>query len=469
MKKRWASYTITVLIVSILMSMFILPASAVYNDDVTAPEFTSNVVYVESLDYGTVIFNKNSNVRVPMASLTKITTALVVLENCENLDDKITVQQSSIDIIAGTDSSTAGIKAGEILTVRQLLNLLLIRSANEAACILADYIAGSNAAFVDMMNEYVTNLGCKDTHYINCHGLDGDEHYTTAEDLAIIIKQALKNETFVEIDSQAQYTLAATNLREEITYSTTNLLMVKNSGYYYEYCSGIITGSTSKAGYCLASTAEKNGCKYLCIILGGKSVGSNAANGAFKETVSAYNWVFSNIKRSKVVEKATVVDVVDVSLAKKTDHVRLIPSEEVFALVPSSTDISSEILIETVEGSIPNDIKAPIKAGDVLGKANVTYKGEILATIDLVAAEDISRGFFASIGYYLGKFLTSTFMKIIYVLLVTFILIILGMRSYNKKRRAASKTRVVHKSNHYKAKPGTDYSKNYKRTNYKRK
>lgn len=468
MKKRLTFIISTMLIVSILISMFLLPASATYNDDVTAPNFESNVVYMESLDYGTVIFDRNSKTEVAIASLTKITTALVVLENCTDLDKQITVEQSTLNALAGTDSSTAGIKAGEILTVRQLLNLLLVRSANEAACILAEYVGGSVDKFVDMMNEYVKALGCEHTHYMNVHGLDAEGHYSTAEDLAIIIKHALENEIFVDITSQATYTLAATNMRDEITYSNTNLLLSNKSGYYYEYCTGIKTGSTDDAGLCLASVAEKNGCRYLCIIMGGDYVGASHSNGAFRETIQAYKWVYENIQLKIVAKKTTVVDVVDVDLAKGTDHVRLVPAEDVTALIPTSVDTSS-ILVETVEGSVPESVKAPIKAGDVIGKANVTFGGDIIATVDLVAGEDVDRGFFAALGYYLGKFLKSTFMKVVYVILGACILIILGLRSYNKKRREANRIRVVHSSNHYKARPNTQYRKNYKRTNYNNK
>lgn len=441
MKKRLTFLLSLVLIFSYIFSV---PAYATYNDEV---EFESEIVYMESLDRGTVIFNKNANKKTSEASLTKITTAMVVLDNCKDLDAVVTVSQKVMDTLAGTNSSTAGISVGEQLTVRQLLNLMLVKSANEAASILADYVGGDIDTFVEMMNKFAADLGCKNTHYTNPHGLDEENHYSTAEDLAKIIKYALKNETFCEIVSSPTYTLSATNKRGEVTYTNTNSMLQSNSMYYYEYCKGIKTGTTENAGKCLASYATKNGYSYLCIIMKAPEKDSNgdgyAENFAFKETKKAYEWAFNNIKLKVVAEPSDVVTVVDVDLAKKVDHVRLVPSEEATALVPASVDPSA-ILIEPIADSIQKDIKAPIKAGTVLGKANVMYAGDVLYTIDLVAGEDVDRSFFSYIGYLIKKFFSSAVMKLVLVILgiaLAFYIVVNILYSNKKKKQ---KIRVVH-------------------------
>ena len=464
MKRRLTFFIITMLIITLLIpTVLIIPASAAYNNEI---DFQSEIVYMENLDNNTVIFNKNSSKRTPMASLTKITTAMVVLDHCDNLDEKVTVSASALASLKGTNSSTAGTKAGEVLTVRELLYLLLVRSANEASCILAEHIAGDIPSFVDMMNDFASSLGLKNTHYVNTHGLDADGHYTTAEDLATIIKYALQNETFCEIVSSPTYTQKETNKRKETIYTNTNNLLISNSSYYYEPCKGIKTGSTDNAGHCLASYATKNGYTYLCIIIGApyELLNEDATiktNFAFRETKQAYEWVFSNIKLKNICTTTDVVDVVDVDLARKTDHVRLVPASDVSTLMPANVD-TSLLEIKTVPGSVPTDLKAPIKAGEVLGQAEIKYAGDTIETIDLVAGEDVARSASAALKYGIKNFFTSKFMRVIYIAIALLILIILGLRYYNKNIRKSKKYRVVKTNTPIRTTTG--FSKKYKRT-----
>jgi len=452
--KKTLTFLISVLI--LLLSICVVPVHATYNNEI---EFTSDIVYMESLDKGTVIFNKNSKQKTSMASLTKITTALVVLDNCKDLNKQITVSQKVLDTLAGTNSSTAGITAGEQLTIKQLLYLMLVKSANEAASILADYVGnGSISNFIDMMNEFAKNQGCTNTHYVNPHGLDAENHYTTAEDLAKIIKYGLKNETFCEIVGSPTYTLEKTNKRNTVTYSNTNSLLHSYSPYYYEYCKGIKTGTTDEAGHCLASYATKNGYSYLCIVISGpnkKATNSSGApiNIAFKETKKAYEWAFKNIKLKVVAKPTDFVTSIDVALARNTDHVRLVPKEESTALMPTNVD-SSAILIVPIKDSLAKDVKAPVKAGEVLGQAQVMYAEDVLYTIDLVAGEDVDRSFFAYIGYLIKSFFQSTLMKLVFGLLVIAIVTILAMHFISKGKKKQKSIHIV-RMNSKKQKPAT--------------
>lgn len=464
MKKRLTFFITIVLIITLLApTLSTIPASAAYNGEI---DFEAEIVYMENLDQNSVIFNKNSTKQVPMASLTKITTAMVVLDNCKNLDEEVTASEAAIKALRGTNSSTAGTQAGEVLTVRELLNLLLIRSANETALILAEHVGGDVETFVGMMNDFAESLGCKNTHYVNPHGLDANGHYSTAEDIALIIKYALQNDTFREIVGTAEYIMPATNKRKETKYLNTNNLLLKNSSYYYEPCKGIKTGSTNNAGYCLASYATKNGYTYLCVIMNAPNKplteeSTYNINYSFRETKIAYEWVFSNIKLKTITSTTDVVDVVDVALAKKTDHVRLVPANDVSALMPANLD-AEQLEIKTVPGSVPKDLKAPIKAGTVLGQAEIKYAGDIIETVDLVAGEDVDRSLIAALKYGIKSFFTSKFMRFIYAGIAVVILLIILLRYYNKNIKK-KKYKVV-KGGQRPVRTTTGYKKNYTRT-----
>lgn len=425
-------------LIILIVSVCPLYSGAVYNDQVS---FEANIVLLESLDRDTVIFNKNSALKTAPASLTKITTAMVVLENCKDLNAVVTTKKEIIRSFDGKNSSNAGISVGEELTVHKLLECMLVKSANEAASILADYVGGDIDTFVQMMNDYAAKLGCKNTHYVNPHGLDDNGQYTTADDLSIIVKAALKNKTFVELTNTTTITIPQNNVRtKEQSYNTTNYLISPHSQYYYEYASGIKTGTTDSAGHCLISTATKNGYTYLCIIMQApaKDVDNDGAdeNLAFVESKTAYEWAFSNIKLKVVAEPTDVITVANVNLARKVDHVRLVPKEKVTALVPYNID-SSSILIEPVEKSI-GEVTAPVKKGDVIGKANVMYANEVICVIDLVAGEDVNRSFFAYLGYLIKSALQTTIAKIILCIIILVIIIIISLNIYfrnNKKRK----------------------------------
>ncbi len=446
-KLSYISLLIALVFSIIVTSCIPLTSYAAYNNEVS---FNSDIVYMESLDQGTVIFNKNSKKKTAMASLTKITTAALVLDSIDDLEKKITVTQAEINEIAGTNSSTAGLVAGEVLTVRQLLNLLLVHSANEAAVILAHEVSGSTDAFVQKMNDFAKKLGCKNTHYKNPHGLDAVGHYTTAEDLAKIIKFALKNDTFKNIVSSPRYTLEATNKRETISYPNTNSLLISTSPYYYEPCKGIKTGTTEECGYALSSYAVKNGYTYLCIVIQGaegyRKRNPNDGNSAFKETIKAYNWAFNNIKLKVVADSTDTVTVANVELGRKVDHVRLVPAEEATALIPAGVDASG-ISLEAIPETIPETVYAPVKAGDIIGKAKILYAGDVLTTVDLAAAEDVHLGLFATLGFGIKKLFSFLIFKIIFALAIIILLIYLLLNYLGIERRDNSKVHVVRINN----------------------
>ena len=436
-------YILPLLLALLVTLTPVLPAHAAYNAEV---EFESDIVYMESLDQGTVIFNKNAEKKTPMASLTKITTAMVVLEKADDLQRVCTVTQDELDELAGTNSSTAGLVDGEQLTVEQLLYLLMVHSANEAAIILAHEFSGTTAAFVEEMNAYAAKLGCKDTHYLNPHGLDAEGHYTTARDLALIIRHALQNDEFTKIVGTPVYEMEATNKRNATKYNNTNSLLVPGSYYSYTPCKGIKTGTTAEAGYCLASYASQNGYTYLTIIIQGAEGWKNrtysGGNTAFNETIRAYKWVFDNIKLTPIATPKDKVTQVNVDLGRKKDKVTLVPAQEVQALIPSSID-SSGISIELIPESLPKEILAPIKPGDKIGKAKVLYAGEELTTVDLAASEEVKRSWPATIWYYVKKGFGYWSVRIAALALVLLLIALLIWRRVKQKQQKDSNLNMI--------------------------
>lgn len=423
----------------ILLSPLTLGASASYNSEL---EVSSNILYMSSLDNGTVIFDKNADLKTAPASLTKIITGMVVLENCKDFSEVVAAPTSVIRSFDGKNSSNAGIVVGEEIKVEDLLHLMLIKSANEAASILAYHVGGDDIDnFIVMMNDFVKKIGCKNTHFTNPHGLDESGQHTTARDLSIIVNHALKNEKFVEITSTNTYYLPPNNKRSEQTrFFSTNFLISPSTSYYYEPAKGIKTGTTELAGCCLVSTASKNGYTYLCITMQGpfEDIDGNGTrdNLAFIDSKRAFEWAFKNLKLKVVAAPSDVVTVVNVNLSSKVDHVRLMPKDEVSDLIPTKVD-STGILIEPITDTIPESLDAPIKKGDVIGKARIMYADKELRTIDLVAGENIDRNIFLYIGHLIKNAFKSTTVRIISIvaLLLLIFYIIINILYAKKKKK----------------------------------
>ncbi|MBQ7654008.1 MAG: D-alanyl-D-alanine carboxypeptidase, partial [Clostridia bacterium] len=378
------------LLAAFFLSIFApISAFASYNDEIS--NLQSDIIYIVSLDNGDVIFDKNFEKQAAPASLTKLMTALITLEKVSDLTAQYTVSQASLDLLAGTGSSNVALVAGERMSVQDLLYCLLIPSANDAACVLAENIGGSISAFVDMMNQKAQQLGLSGTHYVNPHGLDEEGHYTTAKDVAVLVKEALKYPLFEKITSTREYTVAATNMSEERNLTSTNLMMnpAYPDSYYLPYVSGIKTGTTDNAGRCIVTKASKDGYSYLAVVMGGKNTDANGndINGAFYDCKRALTWTYSNIKYKVVADLNQTISVSELKYCWKTDHIRLVPAEEVYALVPYSLDASS--LYYELSDNLKDPLKATIKIGEFVGTATAYYGKTAIAKIDLTVEKTV--------------------------------------------------------------------------------
>ncbi len=362
------------------------------NTEVLNSEITSEAVLIMESTTGKVVYERNGYQQRYPASTTKILTGILAIENC-NLSETATASEFAIRSIP-SGYSTANIQIGETLTVKDLLNALLLQSANEAAVVLAEHISGSQEAFADLMNKKAKEIGCEHTHFINPNGVHSEDHYTTAYDLALIARYCMQNETFREIVKQPSFTLPATDAypSESRTYTNTNNLVVYDNrdridNYYYEYATGIKTGYTTPAKNCLVSSAVKDGIEYFCVVLGASIYYTNqgSVSGRYVDTINLFNYAFDNYSFRDIMSANTKVRTIQIDNATKdTKNLDLLISDDLSVYVSvdnKDTNLESNITLN-------DNLQAPISKGDVVGK--ITYDVEGLRyTTDLIAGNDV--------------------------------------------------------------------------------
>ncbi len=261
-----------------------------------APDIQAGAAVLMDVATGTVLYEKNADEQLYPASITKIMTALLALEECE-LSDIVTFSDNAV---YGTEagSSTAGIAAGAELTVEETLYAMLLVSANEAATALAEHISGSTEEFAALMTQRAAELGCTGTQFTNANGMPDEEHYTTAHDMALILEEALHYEAFRTISGSKTYTIADRDtLYSEIELWNHFKMLYSTHEYYYEYAEGGKTGYTTVANSTLASFAAKDGVELLCIILNDTGSGNH-----YKDTEALYEWGFEQVAYATPLE-----------------------------------------------------------------------------------------------------------------------------------------------------------------------
>ncbi len=418
----------------------------------TPPPFTVTAegYMLASLDSGFVLSEKNADTKFYPASLTKLMTGIVVLDMCDDIKStKVTCTSTALDPLLGTDSSVFNIMSDEVMTVEDLVNVMLIRSANDAANVLAEYFGGSLTGFADLMNQKAKELGMNNSHFVNAHGLHDENHYTTPNDLLKLMQYATKNETFAEIIGKRRYTVPATNKNDTRIAATTVYMQDPNSpmpSTYYKYTTGGKTGYTDDAGRCLVTTAKKNGASYVCIVMKCPFVdeyGEGLRN-EFNESKSFFEWAFNNFEYRTVYEANTPVAEYEVSYAKENDHVTVVLQRAVNAVMEKEADTSTvEIDVELTNSTI----YAPINKGDVLGTATVKYRNEVIDTVPVTALNSIEKDPLNvdAMKDGISRFFSRTAVKIIlYILLfliISFILYCVLLNLYYQRKRRRRRRR----------------------------
>ena len=310
------------------------------------------------------LYEKNAHQRMGCASTTKILTALVVLENMTP-EQKVTIPAK----VCGIEGSSLYLQEGEVLSVRDLLYALMLRSANDCAAALAVACCGSIEAFAEKMNETAVSVGAKDSHFENPHGLDGENHYTTAHDLAIITAAALENPLFCEIVCTKSHTIDAPEGKRVLTNH--NKLL-----WRYEGAVGVKTGFTKKCGRCLVGAAERDGVRMIAVTL--------KASNDWNDHRTLFDFGFERVE-NRLLADAGQISFDTPLIARKAQSILLCNPEPVYAILPK------DAAPPTMQLEIIRPITAPVKKGEVLGTVYFTLDGRVVASTSLVAQNAISK------------------------------------------------------------------------------
>lgn len=426
-----------VLVVSI-MTTLLLPFQSMALEP---PEFHGKNAILVDANYDEVLYEVGGHDKVYPASITKVMTALLTMEAIQT--GKLTAQtQVTASATATTipkNSSTANIKAGEVLTVEQLLYCLLLPSANEAAQILAETVGGDIDTFVGMMNDKAKELGCENTHFANPHGFHDPDHYTTPYDITLFMKAAMEYDLFQKIVTSPNYTIPATNLSEERIVRNTNALTSnwKYTSYLYGPGTGGKTGSTDEAGKCLVETAKK-GDSYLISVVMGEPEKITLADGTekvaeFYDTIQLLNWGFENFQRTTISQDSEVVAKVNVTLSTQTDQVMVRPSGTIARTLPKDVKVDE---MEKEINLFSDTVEAPVEQGKVLGTMRLLYQGEEYGTLDLVADSSVERSELLYRLDRIQKFFQNWWVKLLLVILVVAVVaLLLRIFVFRKSRR----------------------------------
>ncbi|MBO5317278.1 MAG: D-alanyl-D-alanine carboxypeptidase [Oscillospiraceae bacterium] len=399
----------------------------------------------------TLMYALNPDVQLPPSSLVKIMTALLVTES-GNLTDVITVQQSTLDSIP-IGAMDADLQAGEIMPLGDLLYCMMVGSANDAAAVMAEHIAGSQSAFVSMMNTRAAELGCTATTFINVHGLHNDQQLTTARDVAKILSAAMENELFHAVFSTDSYTVPATNLSEERSLATSNYLQNKPP-YYDERVTGGRTGTANDGTRCLAATAGKDGMNLVSVIMGAESEIDEKTSGikvygGFNETKQLFDAGFTGYKPAQILFEGQVLTQRDVTDGE--NKVSIGPKVSVSTVLPAQVS-SQDLTFRYEDGG--SSTKAPVQTGDRITGVEIWYGDLCVAKTDLYALNDVRVGnsFTTGDNQYSGSGLLKTVLVIVGALVCFCILVLLTirlsakLRSYSARKRSKRRRRSRRRS-----------------------
>lgn len=357
-------------ILSLSLAMISIPA---YAEEVTTSAKASILIEQET---GKVLLEKEADTKLPIASVTKIMTMLLIMEEIDSgrlaLSDEVTVSEYAMSM----GGSTMFLETGEVLSVNDMLKGIAVASANDGCVAMAEHISGSCEAFIRRMNERAAELGMKNTHFVNTNGLDADGHYSSARDVAIMARELCKHEKIFDYT-----TIWTDSLRDgKFALANTNKLV-----RFYRGATGLKTGSTDLAGCCLCASATRDGLSLIAVVLGAPT-----SKDRFADASALLDHGFANYR---VVRPVSAGEEMGTVVVKKgvCDMIAAVASGD-FAQVVNKSAVDG---IET-NITLAEELTAPIKAGEVIGRAEFVLEGEVLGGIDIVAAADVEKkGFLA--------------------------------------------------------------------------
>lgn len=407
----------------IMILLFTYKCSFVYASDF---EITSQEAVLYNMNDDKIIYELNKDERVPIASLTKIMTTIIALENIDNLEEKITLTS---DVFTGLDGySKAGFQVGEVVTYRDLLYGIMLPSGADAVNAIVINTTGELDKFISLMNEKAKTLGLSNTHFDNAIGMDSelieieDEekikeelgNYSTAQDIALLLKYALKNDTFKEIFTTKKYTVSSTKLELKSTLTTYSTY----SNIDISHILGAKSGFTDGAGLCLASIATMDGVNYLLVTLGAST--TNRSN-AIRDSVTIYDYYSSNYSYIEVIEKEKWITSIPVKWGKLKEYIIKSPESIEMYL---KNDIELDKITYQYDGI--DELSNKVKKKDKLGTVQIMYKSNVLTYFDVYLNEDLE--------YY-----HPVIYSIVILGMVILLFLILKVKKKHQKRRRKRK------------------------------
>lgn len=360
-------------VMSILLFSILLTPVVKAEDVDFAPNARSAILMDQ--DTGTILFQKNIHEQLPPASITKVMTMLLIMEAIDSgqisWQDKVQVSEHA----ASMGGSQIFLEVGEQMKVEDLLKGIALASGNDASVAMAEYIAGSEEAFVQMMNKRAKELGLKNTNFLNSNGLPEPNHYTSAYDIAVISRELLKHDKITEFTGLYQ-----DYLRKE----TSNPFWLVNTNRmvrFYNGVDGLKTGYTNEAKFCLAATAKKGSLRIIAVVLGEPNTKTRN-----KEVSQLFDYAFSQYKNEVLYQKDQ--QVTEVEVGKGKENTVLLASPNQISLLMKKTEKTEDF--EQIL-KVKENVKAPVKKGDVLGELQIIKNGNQVQTIPLIAGKDIDK------------------------------------------------------------------------------
>ncbi|MBQ7475371.1 MAG: D-alanyl-D-alanine carboxypeptidase [Clostridia bacterium] len=411
-------------------ALAVLPPKAFADEPPVLEKVGSACLY--NVESDAVLFEFNAEEPVRPTSTVKLMTAIVAFENSPDLGKQVTVTEKMLESVRG---NAIGFAVGETVTVEQALYCLLVNNANDAAMILAYAVAGSEEAFVRMMNEKAETLSAWNTKYTNCTGMHSEDSFTTAADTLKIARCAYSIDRLVGMTGTGHYVMDATNFSEARDVYNRNCLVSKyyKDEYYYDGVIGLNAGSTPQGGYCAVAAARdpENTVTYISVVMNAETDDDNMYN--YRGTAALLDWAFASFGYREVISKKQVVCEIPVRLSSTHDYVTLVPADSLTVFLPSDVDIENDVTISCRTES--DFLDAPVKLGQKAGVAMVTYQDRMLGTVDLIATSDVSRSELLFFMERTKSFIRSPFFIATVVSLVVFtVLYVLIKARFSQKR-----------------------------------
>lgn len=369
-----------------------IPTSSISNSE---PTINSRSAIVLDRSSGSILYGKAENEKRKMASTTKIMTAIIVIEN-SNLDNIVTVSSKA----AGTSGSRLGLHTDDRISIKDLLYGLLLCSGNDAAVTLAETVGGSIEGFADLMNKKAIDLGLVSTHFVTPHGLDNDNHYTTAYELALITNYALKNPTFCNFVRTKNYTVLINNSPKSL--SNTNELLGNSDGVY-----GVKTGFTNGANRCLVTSIKRGNLDIICIVLG-----ADTKKDRTKDSIALIEYVFKNFKIIDIQEKITnefsnwkICNSSSFNINKGiSNNIDVVLEDLPYKFLPINSNHQDDISIYIYCNT---NFQAPLPAHSNIGHLAVNLDHQTVLTLNIYNSNEITKK--ASMNFYKDMFLKYTY------------------------------------------------------------